>query len=108
MVALQGACASVVSGSIRPREIVHFSPFSSCVEQYFAVILLYLLFTCDCFMVSLYFPRNVTCILRMEKGSIITFCSFFLCLQIYFLAYLLVLPAVSGSIPIYHHQGCLY
>ena len=100
MVALQGACASVVSGSIRPREIVHFSPFSSCVEQYFAVILLYLLFTCDCFMVSLYFPRNVTCILRMEKGSIITFCSFFLCLQIYFLAYLLVLPAVSGSIPI--------
>lgn len=99
--ALQGACASVLSGSIRPRKIVYFSPFSSCIEQYFIVILLYLLFVYDCFMISLYFPRHVTCILRMEKGFImITFCSFFLCLQIYFIAYLLVLPAVSGSIPI--------
>lgn len=77
--ALQGACASVLSGSIRPRKIVYFSPFSSCIEQYFIVILLYLLFVYDCFMVSLYFPRHVTCILRMEKGFImITFCSFFL------------------------------
>lgn len=76
----------LLPGSSRPRKIIYFSPFSSCIEQYFIVMLFHLLFICDCFMVSFHFPGQVTCTLWMEKGSImITFCSFFLCFQIGYL-----------------------
>lgn len=76
----------LLSGSSRPRKIIYFSPFSSCIEQYFIVMLFHLLFICDCFMVSFHFPGQVTCTLWMEKGSImIAFCSFFLCFQIGYL-----------------------
>lgn len=55
--------ASLLSGSIKIKQ----SLFHSIIEQYFIVILFHLLFICDCFLVSLYFPAHIICILFFFK-----------------------------------------